>query len=301
MNFIPLTKHQTEETLKILNSLLLLHNHHSLLKPDNVASKHQLGSEVAHNVFVKGPQRDLVHYNHLLFECSRENRNKEVVDPFAIIHHSGFFIDGSTVSCALKACSLLSGRSFGVQVHSYSLKSGSLEDASVGNALLDMFLKNEIVEEGRKAFFLGGDAWESHGNHKWDANSGKCKFSYVLLSNTYALVRNWQERAKVRKLMGEKKVKKVAGYSWIEPDTSYVLQNVDEEHKEAILAQHNERFAIAFGLIGTPPGTPLQIVKNLDLNRFHHFKGGLCLVVITGDITLGIDPGRFGLKPPMTG
>ncbi|KAJ6386174.1 hypothetical protein OIU77_029190 [Salix suchowensis] len=105
--------------------------------------------------------------------------------------------------------------------------------------------------------------------------------SYVLLSNTYASVRNWQERAKVRKLMGEKKVKKVAGYSWIEvkkksygliklmqrleelssrlkdagyqPDTSYVLQNVDEEHKEAILAQHNERFAIAFGLIGTPP------------------------------------------------
>lgn len=90
---------------------------------------------------------------------------------------------------------------------------------------------------------------------------------------------------------------KDAGY---QPDTSYVLQNVDEEHKEAILAQHHERFAIAFGLIGTPPGTPLQIVKNLgvcedcytvikllsvlegrdfivrDLNRFHHFKGGLC-------------------------
>lgn len=158
MNFITLTKHQTEETLKILNSLLLLHNHHTLLQPDNVASKHQLGSEVAHNVFGKGPQRDLVHYNHLLFECSRENRNKEVVNPFAIIHHSGFFIDGSTVSCALKACSLLSGRSFGVQVHSYSLKSGFLEDASVGTALLDMFLKNEIVEEGRKAVDeMGGE------------------------------------------------------------------------------------------------------------------------------------------------
>lgn len=138
--------------------------------------------------------------------------------------------------------------------------------------------------------------------------------------------------------MGEKKVKKVAGYSWIEvknktytflagdvshplsnqiyakleelssrlkgagyhPDTSYVLQDVDEEYKEAILSQHSERLAIAFGLIGTPPGTPLQIVKNLrvcgdchsviklisilegrdivvrDSNRFHHFKGGLC-------------------------
>ncbi|KAB5541690.1 hypothetical protein DKX38_014664 [Salix brachista] len=269
--------------------------------------QHQLGSEVAHNVFGKGPQRDLVHYNHLLFECSRENRNKEVVNPFAIIHHSGFFIDGSTVSCALKACSLLSGRSFGVQVHSYSLKSGFLEDASVGTALLDMFLKNEIVEEGRKAFDER-NARESHGNHKWDANSGKCKcvanslgrfpcspqsrtgetcsrqthFSSATKSSFICLAIKYVCFELSSRL-------KDAGY---QPDTSYVLQNVDEEHKEAILAQHNERLAIAFGLIGTPPGTPLQIVKNLEV---------YVLVVITGDITLGIGPGRFGLKPPMTG
>lgn len=138
--------------------------------------------------------------------------------------------------------------------------------------------------------------------------------------------------------MDERKVKKEAGYSWIEvkkktysflagdvshpmsdeiysklaelstrlkdagyqPDTNYVLQDVDEEHKETILSQHSERLAIAFGLITTTAGTPLQIVKNLrvcgdchtviklismieeryivvrDSNRFHHFKKGLC-------------------------
>ena len=138
--------------------------------------------------------------------------------------------------------------------------------------------------------------------------------------------------------MDERKVKKEAGYSWIEvkkktysflagdvshpmsdqiysklaelnsrlkdagyqPDTNYVLQDVDEEHKEAILSQHSERLAICFGLIATPAGTPLQIVKNLrvcgdchtftklvsaivqreiivrDANRFHHFKEGSC-------------------------
>lgn len=162
--------------------------------------------------------------------------------------------------------------------------------------------------------------------------------AYVLLSNIYAASGNWQERDKVRKLMDERKVKKPPGYSWIEvknktytflagdvshpmsdliyskldelnnrlkdmgyqPDTNYVLHDVEEEHKAAFLYQHSERLAIAFGLIAKPPGSPIQILKNLrvcgdchtviklisvieardivvrDSNRFHHFKGGLC-------------------------
>lgn len=138
--------------------------------------------------------------------------------------------------------------------------------------------------------------------------------------------------------MDERKVKKEAGCSWIEvknkifsflagdvshpfsdvvyakledlsiklkdmgyqPDTNYVLHDVEEEHKEAILSQHSERLAIAYGLIALPPGAPIQVVKNLricgdchnvielislieeralivrDSNRFHHFKGGVC-------------------------
>ncbi|XP_062017055.1 pentatricopeptide repeat-containing protein At2g27610 [Rosa rugosa] len=162
--------------------------------------------------------------------------------------------------------------------------------------------------------------------------------AYVLLSNIYAAAGNWQERDKVRKLMDERKVKKQPGYSWIEvknktytflagdvshpmsdriyskldelnnrlkdmgyqPDTNYVLHDVEEEHKAAFLYQHSERLAIAFGLIAKPPGSPIQILKNLrvcgdchtviklisvieardivvrDSNRYHHFKGGLC-------------------------
>ncbi|KAI4334257.1 hypothetical protein L6164_018968 [Bauhinia variegata] len=162
--------------------------------------------------------------------------------------------------------------------------------------------------------------------------------AYVLLSNMYAAAGNWQERTKVRKLMEKRKVKKEAGCSWIEvknktysflagdlfhpfsdhiysklaelnirlkdagyqPDTNCVSHDVEDEHKEAILSQHSERLAIAFGLIATPPEVPIQIVKNLrvcgdchnfikltslieeryiiarDSNRFHHFKDGLC-------------------------
>ncbi|XP_051191692.1 pentatricopeptide repeat-containing protein At2g27610 [Lolium perenne] len=162
--------------------------------------------------------------------------------------------------------------------------------------------------------------------------------SYVLLSNIYAATGKWKERDEVRKLMDSKKVKKEAGCSWIQiknkvhsfiasdrshpvsdqiyaklkamtarlkqvgycPNTSFVLHDMAEEQKEAMLVMHSERLALAFGLIATPPGIPLQIVKNLrvcgdchtvmkmvsavedreiimrDCSRFHHFKSGAC-------------------------
>lgn len=138
--------------------------------------------------------------------------------------------------------------------------------------------------------------------------------------------------------MDDRKVKKETGFSWIEvknntyafmagdvshplsdriymkleelsirlrdagyqPDTNYVLHDIEEEQKEAILSRHSERLAIAFGLISVPEGIPIQIIKNIrvcvdchtvikiiskmegreiivrDSNRFHHFKEGLC-------------------------
>ncbi|XP_061350986.1 pentatricopeptide repeat-containing protein At2g15690, mitochondrial [Gastrolobium bilobum] len=90
---------------------------------------------------------------------------------------------------------------------------------------------------------------------------------------------------------------KDAGYV---PDTRYVLHDIDQEAKEQSLLYHSERLAIAFGLISTPPRTPLRIIKNLrvcgdchnaikimsrivgrnlvvrDNKRFHHFKDGEC-------------------------
>eukprot|EP01018_Ginkgo_biloba_P009126 Gb_37176 [translate_table: standard] len=161
---------------------------------------------------------------------------------------------------------------------------------------------------------------------------------YVLLSNIYAAAGRWDDVAKVRRTMRERGVKKTPGCSWIEvknrihafvvddrshpqieriyatleklaerlkeagyvPDKRFVLHDVDEKQKERSLCHHSEKLAIAFGLINTPFGTPLRIMKNLrmcgdchtvtrfisnivareiiirDAYRFHHFKDGLC-------------------------
>eukprot|EP01018_Ginkgo_biloba_P029375 Gb_08128 [translate_table: standard] len=162
--------------------------------------------------------------------------------------------------------------------------------------------------------------------------------TYVLLSNTFAAAGRWDGVANVRKLMKEEGVKKEPGGSWIEvkskvhefvvgdkshprieevylkleeltgkmkeagyvPDTNFVLHDVELEQKEHFLYHHSEKLAIAFGLISTPCGTPIRVVKNLrvcgdchtatkfiseivqreiivrDAYRFHRFKNGLC-------------------------
>eukprot|EP01018_Ginkgo_biloba_P022189 Gb_02998 [translate_table: standard] len=162
--------------------------------------------------------------------------------------------------------------------------------------------------------------------------------TYVLLSNMYAVAGRWEDVAKVRKMMKDRGVKKEPGLSWIEvknrvhvflvgdrahpqteaiytelerlirkmkkagyvPNTDSVLLDLYQEQKEQSVCHHSEKLAIAFGLISTPSGTSIQVIKNLrvcddchtatkfiskavgreiilrDASRFHHFKEGLC-------------------------
>ncbi|KAL8523932.1 hypothetical protein ACS0TY_013768 [Phlomoides rotata] len=118
------------------------------------------------------------------------------------------------------------------------------------------------------------------------------------IKKTKLIVTPWDKSmAAYEKLRLLSEEAKEAGYV---PDTRYVLHDIDEEAKEKALLHHSERLAIAYGLISTPPGTTLRIIKNLricgdchnfikilsssekrdfivrDNKRFHHFKDGNC-------------------------
>lgn len=93
------------------------------------------------------------------------------------------------------------------------------------------------------------------------------------------------------------KLMKEAGYA---PQIGSVFHDVEDDEKANMVCSHSERLAIAFGLISTTVGTRLLIIKNLrvcedchvaikfiskitgreitirDVNRYHHFKDGLC-------------------------
>lgn len=110
--------------------------------------------------------------------------------------------------------------------------------------------------------------------------------SHPLSKEIYKYLQNLVEKMKIN-----------IGY---EPNTSMVMQNVDKKVKEEIVLGHSEKLAIGLGLMSTPPGTRIMIVKNLrvcadcheatmliskmerreivarDSSRFHHFKDGVC-------------------------
>ncbi|XP_059430749.1 pentatricopeptide repeat-containing protein ELI1, chloroplastic-like [Corylus avellana] len=162
--------------------------------------------------------------------------------------------------------------------------------------------------------------------------------AYMLLSNFHGLVGDLEGVKNVRRLMSKKGIRKEKACTWIEidrkvhsfesgdrshplskeidnylknlvqkmkncgyvPNTSMVMQNVGEHIKEEIVLGHSEKLAITLGLISTPPGTRIMIVKNLrvcadchlvtaliskiegreivarDSSRFHHFNNGEC-------------------------
>ncbi|KAF8410965.1 hypothetical protein HHK36_003503 [Tetracentron sinense] len=162
--------------------------------------------------------------------------------------------------------------------------------------------------------------------------------NYVFLSNIYASVDRWDDVQICRRLMIERGLRKTPGCSSIEvdnvvhefvagdtshqkfpqinafldeiakelrglghePDTASVLHDIEEEEKESAVRYHSERIAVAFGLMNTPQGKPIRVVKNLracsdchaamklisklfereiiirDRNRFHHFRDGHC-------------------------
>ncbi|KAL6341743.1 hypothetical protein AAG906_037987 [Vitis piasezkii] len=315
--------------------------------------------ESANEVFKRQVDRDLVSWNSMISGYAQHGCGKKSLKIFEEMRSKNLELDGITFIGVISACTHAGlvnegQRYFDLMVEDYHIVP-TMEHYS---CMVDLYSRAGMLVKAmdlinRMPFPAGATIWRTllaacrvHLNvqlgelaaEKLISLQPQDSAAYVLLSNIYATAGNWQERAKVRKLMDMKKVKKEAGYSWIEvknktfsfmagdlshpqsdriylkleelsirlkdagyyPDTKYVLHDVEEEHKEVILSQHSERLAIAFGLIATPPGTPIQIVKNLrvcgdchtvikliskiegrdivvrDSNRFHHFKGGSC-------------------------
>ncbi len=75
-----------------------------------------------------------------------------------------------------------------------------------------------------------------------------------------------RERESINAAMAEVSERIAAIGSICEPDTSWVLHDVDEQRKRSLLCQHSEKLALCMGSsITTLPGTPLIIVKNLRM------------------------------------
>lgn len=130
----------------------------------------------------------------------------------------------------------------------------------------------------------------------------------VLLAAIYAEAKMWDEVKRVKKLLEARELQKVPGRSWIEvkrkiysfisvdefnpqmeklhalltelstemdrgykPQTKVVLYDLDEKEKKRIVLGHNEKLAVAFGLINTKRGETIRISKNLRICEDCHY------------------------------
>ncbi|XP_004512569.1 pentatricopeptide repeat-containing protein At5g65570 [Cicer arietinum] len=163
--------------------------------------------------------------------------------------------------------------------------------------------------------------------------------THILLTNIYASAGKWNEVIEMKSALRDLRLKKSPAMSWVDidrevhtfmagdlshpraheilemlheliekvktigynPDTKFVLQNLEEEKKISSLYYHSEKLAIAFALWKSSGRTStIRIFKNLrvcgdchewikfvslqtgrdiiarDAKRFHHFKGGMC-------------------------
>ncbi|XP_068658135.1 pentatricopeptide repeat-containing protein At2g27610-like [Aristolochia californica] len=313
----------------------------------------------AHEVFKRQKEKDLVAWNSMITGYAQHGYGKKALDIYNELEKEGLDMDSITFIGVITACTHVGLVDEGQKCFSSMVKDHQIKPTMEHYAcMVDLYSRAGKLQEAMKLitempFPAGGTVWRTllgacrvHRNlelgklaaDKLILLDPQDSAAYVLLSNIYAAEGKWEERGKVRKLMADRKVKKEAGYSWIEirnrthsflasdrshpltdkiylkleemavqlkdvgykPDTTFVLHDVEEEQKVVMLSQHSERLAIAFGLIVTPQGAQLQIVKNLrvcgdchtfiklmskiegreivvrDSNRFHHFKEGLC-------------------------
>ncbi|KAL9228565.1 hypothetical protein vseg_004129 [Gypsophila vaccaria] len=313
----------------------------------------------ANKVFKRQRERDLVSWNSMISGFAQHGYAHKALEVFQEMRRKKIEIDGITFIGVISACTHAGLLEEGEKYFDLMVKEHHVKPSMEHYAcMVDLYSRAGLLDKAMSfinemPFPAGATVWRSllgACHVRRNVEVGKVAAEkliclepdhsspYVLLSNIYASSGHWKERANVRKLMDQRKVRKEAGYSWIEvknktysflagdrshplsdriylkldelstrlkdagyhPDTTYVLHDVEDEHKEAILSQHSERLAIAFGLISTPPGTPIQIAKNLrvcgdchvvfkiiskieerditvrDSNRFHHFRGGSC-------------------------
>ncbi|KAJ0980244.1 hypothetical protein J5N97_008499 [Dioscorea zingiberensis] len=307
---------------------------HSYIKNNKIWFNAQVGTalidmycksgslEDACQVFEEIKDKDVVAWNSLITGHAMHGRSREALELFSQLCDEGLQPTDVTFVGVLNACShaglVSEGRAlFQSMEHVHNIEP-KIEHYG---CMVDLLGRAGLVEEAHDLMqsmrvepdtVLWGSFLAACRLHKkinlgekvanfllsnGTANSG----TYILLSNIYATLGNWEEVARVRTLMKQSGVQKEPGCSSIEvnnmihefivgdlrhpksreiyamldelkrllkaqgyvPRTELVLHDLEEPEKERALGVHSEKLAIAFGLISTEPGTTIKIIKNL--------------------------------------
>ncbi|KAH7427527.1 hypothetical protein KP509_10G048100 [Ceratopteris richardii] len=109
--------------------------------------------ESAREVFQSLPARNIVTWNALISGLIREGCYQEALKTFRLMQSGDICPDGVTFTCVLKACGCLRASEEGKNIHNEIDKLRLLRtDQIVGNSLIDMYSKCEMLPEAQEVF-----------------------------------------------------------------------------------------------------------------------------------------------------
>ncbi|XP_043714086.1 pentatricopeptide repeat-containing protein At2g15690, mitochondrial-like isoform X2 [Telopea speciosissima] len=263
----------------------------------------------ARQAFDEMPKRNLFSWNYMIMGLVENGKAEEALEIYNEMRTNGTRPDGFTFSGVLMACASLGALEKGlVHFESMSKDYGITPSTEHYVCVVDLLGKSGKTAEAR--LFIdkmpiepSSLVWETLRKYFPSEIKKQSGLKQSILPekkskiNKNQTITNPKKKEVYEKLRSLNEEMKEAGYV---PDTRYVLHDIDQEAKEKALLYHSEKLAIAFGLISTPPGTTLRIIKNLricgdchnavkfiskiekreiivrDNKRFHHFRDGKC-------------------------
>ncbi|XP_041022846.1 pentatricopeptide repeat-containing protein At5g66520-like [Juglans microcarpa x Juglans regia] len=195
--------------------------------------------ETARCVFDEMSNRDVFAFTSLISGLANHGLSTSAIDLFMRMKSEGVIPNEVTFVCVLSACSRMGLVDEGVRIfNSMSQDYGIEPGVQQYGCLVDLFGRAGMLEEAKKvvrampmepdSYVLGAllNACRVHGDFELGKETVEHFVQqsldhggvHVLLSNMYASANKWDDVAKVRKGMEEKKVRKVPGCSLIEVD-----------------------------------------------------------------------------------
>ncbi|XP_065880623.1 pentatricopeptide repeat-containing protein At2g13600 isoform X2 [Euphorbia lathyris] len=107
----------------------------------------------AKKVFDEMPERDSVSWNSMMSAYFRNGDPEETVVNFVyLIRYSAFLANMLSFSCAMKACGALGYSNLAFQLHGLAEKFGFSSDLTIGDSVIDMYIKCGAVNYAEKVF-----------------------------------------------------------------------------------------------------------------------------------------------------
>ncbi|CAN6239543.1 unnamed protein product [Urochloa humidicola] len=208
----------------------------------------------AHSCFLSVSNKSLEHWTSVITGFAAHGPPEMALSLFGEMRQLGIEPNGVTFVAVLNACSHGGFVDEGFKYFSLMRSMGIKPTIQHYGCLVDLLGRAGFLEE---AFNLASNLPEDPGFVIWSSLLAACRShgnvkmaelaaskladakpnhgsSYVLLSNTYARAKQWEDLKKMRRMMEEHGVKKKPGLSWIEVDGSvHSFATADRLHTES--------------------------------------------------------------------